>query len=124
MRGGIDFGRGGPRPGRRQLIVRPLGHDLTPLAGHHRGRLAPVLRRLDQAMPVRNGAAHSDVARACPGLRVQGKSDAAAARAPLQRSPTSSSSASAAAFLTLSANRSRSGSMAESICDVGSGATP
>jgi hypothetical protein len=64
----------------RQLIVKQLGYDLTPVAGlalvgHHLDRLAPVLKRLDQAMPVRNGVANSDIVRAYLGLLVQGKSD-------------------------------------------------
>lgn len=64
----------------RQLIVKQLGYDLTPVAGlalvgHHLERLAPVLKRLDQAMPVRNGVANSDIVRAYLGLLVQGKSD-------------------------------------------------
>jgi hypothetical protein len=64
----------------RQLIVKQLGYDLTPVAGlslvgHYIDRLAPVLKRLDQAMPVRNGVANSDIVRAYLGLLVQGKSD-------------------------------------------------
>jgi hypothetical protein len=64
----------------RQLIVKQLGYDLTPVAGlalvgHHLDRLAPVFKRLDQAMPVRNGVANSDIVRAYVGLLVQGKSD-------------------------------------------------
>jgi len=64
----------------RQLIVKQLGYDLTPVAGlalvgHHLDRLAPVLKRLDQAMPVRCGVANSDILRAYLGLLVQGKSD-------------------------------------------------
>jgi len=64
----------------RQLIVKQLDYDLTPVAGlalvgHHLERLAPVFKRLDQAMPVRNGVINSDILRAYLGLLVQGKSD-------------------------------------------------
>ena len=64
----------------RQLIVKQLDYDLTPVAGlalvgHQLERLAPVFKRLDQAMPVRNGVVNSDILRAYLGLLVQGKSD-------------------------------------------------
>jgi len=57
----------------RQLIVKQLDYDLTPVAGlalvgHHLERLAPVFKRLDQAVPVRNGVVNSDILRAYLGL--------------------------------------------------------
>jgi hypothetical protein len=64
----------------RQLIVKQLDYDLTPVAGlslvgHYLQGLAPVFKRLDGAMPVRSGVATSDIVRAYLGLLVQGKSD-------------------------------------------------
>lgn len=64
----------------RQLIVKQLDYDLTPVAGlalvgHHLQRLAPVLKQIDQALPVRTGVANSDILRSYVGLLVQGKSD-------------------------------------------------
>ena len=64
----------------RQLIVRQLGYDLTPVAGlalvgHYLKSIGPVLDRLDAALPVRGGVSNSDVCRAYLGLLVQGKSD-------------------------------------------------
>jgi len=64
----------------RQLIVKQLDYDLTPVAGlalvgHYLRALQPVLKRLDSAMPIRAGVANSDIVRAYLGLLVQGKSD-------------------------------------------------
>ena len=64
----------------RPFIVKQLDYDLTPVAGlalvgHHLNRLAPVFKRLDAALPVRNGVANSDILRSYLGLLVQGKSD-------------------------------------------------
>lgn len=64
----------------RPFIVKQLDYDLTPVAGlalvgHHLNRLAPVFKRLDGALPVKNGVANSDVLRSYLGLLVQGKSD-------------------------------------------------
>ncbi|NDZ13443.1 IS1380 family transposase [Variovorax sp. WS11] len=64
----------------RPFIVKQLDYDLTPVAGlalvgHHLNRLAPVFKQLDDALPVRNGVANSDILRSYLGLLVQGKSD-------------------------------------------------
>ena len=64
----------------RQLIVKQLDYDLTPVAGlalvgHHLQRLAPVFKQIDQALPVRTGVANGDILRSYLGLLVQGKSD-------------------------------------------------
>jgi hypothetical protein len=64
----------------RQLIVKQLDYDLTPVAGlalvgHYLGALRPVLARLDAALPVKSGVANSDIVRSYLGLLVQGKSD-------------------------------------------------
>jgi Transposase DDE domain group 1 len=64
----------------RQLIVKQLSYDLTPVAGlalvgHYLNALQPLLRRLDAALPVKGGVANSDVLRSYLGLLVQGKSD-------------------------------------------------
>src|SRR5574343_368530 len=64
----------------RPFIVKQLDYDLTPVAGlalvgHHLNRLTPVFKRLDAALPVRNGVANSDILRSYLGLLVQGKSD-------------------------------------------------
>ena len=64
----------------RQLIVKQLDYDLTPVAGlalvgHYLGALRPVLARLDAALPVKSGVANSDIVRSYVGLLVQGKSD-------------------------------------------------
>jgi hypothetical protein len=45
------------------------------LVGHHLNRLAPVFKRIDSALPVKNGVANSDILRSYLGLLVQGKSD-------------------------------------------------
>ena len=62
------------------FTIKQLSCDLTPVAGlslvgHHLSRLAPVLGRIDAALPVRTGVATSDIVRAYVGLLVQGKSD-------------------------------------------------
>jgi hypothetical protein len=64
----------------RQLIVKQLDYDLTPVAGlalvgHYLKAVRPVLDRLDTALPVRAGVSTADVCRAYLGLLVQGKSD-------------------------------------------------
>ena len=64
----------------RQLIVKQLDHDLTPVAGlalvgHYLKALQPVFKRMDAALPVRSGVSNSDVCRAYVGVLVQGKSD-------------------------------------------------
>jgi Transposase DDE domain group 1 len=64
----------------RQLIVKQLEYDLTPLAGlalvgHYLKALQPVLGRLDATLPVKSGVANSDIVRSYVGLLVQGKSD-------------------------------------------------
>lgn len=55
----------------RQLIVKQLDYDLTPVAGlalvgHYLRALQPVLGRLDTALPVKAGVANSDIAAARP----------------------------------------------------------
>ncbi len=64
----------------RELIVKQLAYDLTPvaglaLAGHCLRVLQPVFGRLDAALPVTGGVANSDIIRSHLGLLVQGKSD-------------------------------------------------
>ena len=64
----------------RQLIVKQLDYDLTPVAGlalvgHYLKTLQPVLGRVDGALPVKGGVANSDIIRSYLGLLVQGKSD-------------------------------------------------
>jgi len=64
----------------RQLIVKQLDYDLTPVAGlalvgHYLKAVQPVLGRLDAALPVKSGVANSDIVRSYVGLLVQGKSD-------------------------------------------------
>ena len=64
----------------RQLIVKQLSYDLTPVAGlalvgHYLNALQPVFGRLDAALPVKGGVSNSDVVRSYLGLLVQGKSD-------------------------------------------------
>ncbi len=64
----------------RQLIVKQLDYDLTPVAGlalvgHYLNAVRPVLDRLDAALPIRAGVSTADVCRAYLGLLVQGKSD-------------------------------------------------
>src|SRR4030095_12511680 len=64
----------------RPFIVKQLDYDLTPVAGlalvgHHLNRLAQVFKQLDDALPVKNGVANSDILRSYLGLLVQGKSD-------------------------------------------------
>ena len=64
----------------RQLIVKQLDYDLTPVAGlalvgHSLKAVQPVLGRLDAALPVKSGVANSDIVRSYVGLLVQGKSD-------------------------------------------------
>ena len=69
-----------PLPTMRQLIVKQLDYDLTPVAGlalvgHYLKALQPVLARLDAALPVKSGVVNSDIVRSYVGLLVQGKSD-------------------------------------------------
>ena len=64
----------------RQLIVKQLDYDLTPVAGlalvgHYLKALQPALKGVDKAMPIRSGVSTSDVLRSYLGLLVQGKSD-------------------------------------------------
>ncbi len=64
----------------RQLIVKQLDYDLTPVAGlalvgHYLNAVRPVLDRLDAALPIRADVSTADVCRAYLGLLVQGKSD-------------------------------------------------
>ena len=64
----------------RQLIVKQLDYDLTPVAGlslvgHLLQPLRPVFKRIDAALPVVGGVPNSDVLRSYLGLLVQGKSD-------------------------------------------------
>jgi hypothetical protein len=64
----------------RQLIVKQLDYDLTPVAGltlvgNYFKAVRPVLARLDAALPVKGGVANSDIVRSYVGLLVQGKSD-------------------------------------------------
>jgi hypothetical protein len=64
----------------RPFVLKQLNYDLTPVAGlalvgHHLNRLAPVFKRIDSALPVKNGVANSCILRSYLGLLVQGKSD-------------------------------------------------
>ena len=64
----------------RPFVVKQLNYDLTPVAGlalvgHHLNLLAPVFKRIDNALPVKNGVANSCILRSYLGLLVQGKSD-------------------------------------------------
>jgi Transposase DDE domain group 1 len=64
----------------RTIEVKQLKYDLTPVAGlalvgDHLKTLAPVLARLDAALPVRGGVSSGDIVRSYVGLLVQGKSD-------------------------------------------------
>jgi len=64
----------------RTIEVKQLKYDLTPVAGlalvgDHLKILAPVLARLDAALPVRGGVSNGDIVRSYLGLLVQGKSD-------------------------------------------------
>ena len=64
----------------RQLIVKQLDYDLTPVAGlalvgHHLKALQPVFARLDATHPIKGGVANGDVLRSYLGLLTQGKSD-------------------------------------------------
>ena len=57
----------------RTIEVRQLKYDLTPVAGlalvgEHLKTLAPVLARLDVAVPVRGGVSNSDIVRSYLGL--------------------------------------------------------
>ena len=66
--------------GMRPISVKQLDYDLTPtaglaLVGHYLNTIAPVLSRIDAALPVRGGVANSDIVRSYLGLLVQGKSD-------------------------------------------------
>ena len=66
--------------GMRPIPVKQLDYDLTPtaglaLVGHFLNTIAPVLTRIDAALPVRTGVANSDIVRSYLGLLVQGKSD-------------------------------------------------
>ncbi len=64
----------------RQLIVKQLDYELTPVAGlalvgQYLKAVQPLLGRLDAALPVKNGVLNSDIVRSYVGLLVQGKSD-------------------------------------------------
>ena len=64
----------------RQMLVKQLDYDLTPVAGlalvgHYLKAVSPVLSRLDAALPIRGGVSNGDICRAYLGLLVQGKSD-------------------------------------------------
>ena len=64
----------------RQLIVKQLDYDLTPVAGlalvgHHLKALQAVFARLDATHPIKGGVANGDVLRSYLGLLTQGKSD-------------------------------------------------
>jgi Transposase DDE domain group 1 len=64
----------------RQLIVKQLDYELTPVAGlalvgHYLKAVQPLLGRLDAALPIKNGVRNSDIVRSYVGLLVQGKSD-------------------------------------------------
>jgi hypothetical protein len=64
----------------RQLTVKQLQYDLTPVAGlslvgHYVQALRAVFRQVDAALPIKGGVANSDVLRSYLGLLVQGKSD-------------------------------------------------
>ena len=64
----------------RQLIVKQLSYELTPVAGlalvgNYLNAFQPVLDRLDAELPVKGGVANSDIVRSYLGLLVQGKSD-------------------------------------------------
>ena len=70
----------GPPKTMRQLIIKQLDYDLTPVAGlalvgHYLLAVQPVLGRLDAALPVKSGVVNSDIVRSYVGLLVQGKSD-------------------------------------------------
>ena len=78
--GGIEFGMPGVLQTMRQLIVKQLDYDLTPVAGlalvgHYLKSVQPVLHRMDAALPVKAGVANADIIRSYVGLLVQGKSD-------------------------------------------------
>jgi hypothetical protein len=78
--GGIKFDTTQALNAMRQLIVKQLDYDLTPVAGlalvgHYLKALRPLFTRLDAALPIRGGVANSDVLRSYLGLLVQGKSD-------------------------------------------------
>ena len=64
----------------RELIVKQLDYDLTPVAGlalvgHYFKRLAPVFKQIDTIWPIKGGVSNSDILRSYVGLLVQGKSD-------------------------------------------------
>jgi hypothetical protein len=64
----------------RQLTVKQLKYDLTPVAGlslvgRYLQTLQAVFRQLDATLPIKGGVANSDVLRSYLGLLVQGKSD-------------------------------------------------
>ena len=57
----------------RQLIVKQLDYDLTPVAGlslvgHLLQPLRPVFKRIDAALPVVGGVPNSDCLAQLPGL--------------------------------------------------------
>ena len=64
----------------RTFEVKQLKYDLTPVAGlvlvgDYLKTVAPVLGRLDKALPVRTGVPNSDIVRSYVGLLAQGKND-------------------------------------------------
>ena len=68
----------GPLKAVRQLIVKQLDDDLSPVAalalvGRYLKGVQPVLGRLDDALPVKSGVAKGDIVRSHVGLLVQGK---------------------------------------------------
>ncbi len=69
----------------RQLIVKQLDYDLTPVAGlalvgQYLKAVQPVLGRLDAALPVKGGVANSDIVRSMP-IRLTPKTTTGSVRA-------------------------------------------
>ena len=65
----------------RQLIVKQLSYDLTPVAGlalvgNYLNAMQPVLGRLDAELPVKGGVTNSDIVRSYLGLLVHPSSTA------------------------------------------------